>query len=351
MPAFDKTRDRRSSARASATPPTPPTVAQQRGTQSIVAGPDALFDEVDILARLPEPARRKMERLRAELSTLFLVEGKESEVRAELSREKAQLLAQLNRGRIDPDDPNVRAAQARIERLNAEIARNAEARDVRDGRLATLAPLMERIERYLARQSGPVTLYGGKPPSPRKGEAPLASVQRVRQEIAQAKAGLHTVRSAPIPSAVAKAKIKAEVEALAERGEPDTSPILEYSGSIEWPKESLHLEVFGAAMVDGKRAPVTGFAGSRDREGQPPDALGIMAWLFKSELIKALESQIDQDADDANALTDEEREAKERELLSAILHLERDEEFFIEQTHGEVARRPDADPRAVLGLT
>lgn len=94
----------------------------------------------DALAILPEPAREKLRRMREELSTLFLVATRASEEKSELTRETAQISSQLNPGRIDPDDPHVKVAQARIERLNADIARLAEARDVRDNRIAALGP-------------------------------------------------------------------------------------------------------------------------------------------------------------------------------------------------------------------
>lgn len=110
------------------------------------------------------------------------------------------------------------------------------------------------------------------------------------------------------------------------------------------------MEVFGAALVRANRAPVTGFAAFKDRETQPVDTHALVALLFKDQLLARLDSLVDAIADDGAALTDEAREAKEQELLASILRLEREEEFFLEQCHGEVIRRADADPRAVLGI-
>jgi hypothetical protein len=68
---------------------------------------------------------------------------------------------------------------------------------------------------------------------------------------------------------------------------------------------------------------------------------------------RAGEQEVDDLADDSQALDDAERGFREADLTARMLQTERVEEAFIEQAEAAgqtIARRPDADPRAVLGL-
>jgi hypothetical protein len=56
-----------------------------------------------------------------------------------------------------------------------------------------------------------------------------------------------------------------------------------------------------------------------------PDVLALLCWLHRDTLIARLESEIDIEADDANALTDEQRAIREAELLRDMLATERAE--------------------------
>jgi hypothetical protein len=84
-----------------------------------------------------------------------------------------------------------------------------------------------------------------------------------------------------------------------------------------------------------------------------PDALAVLCWLHHDSLIERLEAEIDDLADDSQALDDAERGYREADLTVRILQTERVEEAFIEQAEAAgqmIQRRADADPRAVLGL-
>src|SRR5207253_2358032 len=85
-----------------------------------------------------------------------------------------------------------------------------------------------------------------------------------------------------------------------------------------------------------------------------PDVLGLITWLMKDQLIARVEAQIDELADDENALDDAARVRREGDLLAEILVTERLEEATIEAFAADglsVPRRDDADFRAVLGIT
>lgn len=75
----------------------------------------------------------------------------------------------------------------------------------------------------------------------------------------------------------------------------------------------------------------------------------MLIWLFKPQLIDALEKEIDAIADDAAALSEADRDRLMAEVERDLLAVQRDEEFFIRQA-ANVARRRDAHPLAVLQL-
>ena len=75
----------------------------------------------------------------------------------------------------------------------------------------------------------------------------------------------------------------------------------------------------------------------------------MVAWLFKTQLIEALENEIDDIADDTGALSEGDRAKLLGEVERDLLAVQRDEEFFIRQA-ANVARRRDANPLAVLNL-
>lgn len=183
---------------------------------------------------------------------------------------------------------------------------------------------------------------------PKIGKGGIAeALQSVRESIARLAADQHTVESAAHPSSDVKLRMVAQIEALAERGAPNVSNAIEAGLDIRF------------ATID-IRSPLTGFVSST---GMPqlsgwashsaPDALALIGWLFKGQLIDALSDEIDALADDENALDDAARATKLEELRRAQLQSERLEERLIEIAAEEgrtIARRPSADPRAVLGL-
>ncbi|MDF1600332.1 hypothetical protein PZ895_11230, partial [Mesorhizobium sp. YIM 152430] len=76
----------------------------------------------------------------------------------------------------------------------------------------------------------------------------------------------------------------------------------------------------------------------------------FLVWMMRDEIKAKLGAMIDQ-ADVVGALTDEEQEERFRELSVRRLELERLEEATIVAAEAEgmfIARRADADPRAIL---
>src|SRR5205085_5806368 len=131
-----------------------------------------------------------------------------------------------------------------------------------------------------------------------------------------------------IPSTEAKKLARKQIEQLAERGQPDCYRLVAIGGEIRWPSVFVtHSEVTAS--------------------------LPFLAWLNKEALISAIDREIDNCANDKAALSDDTRQKKLSEALRDVLAHEREEEALIvqaEQLGFSILRRPDADPRAVLGL-
>ena len=84
-----------------------------------------------------------------------------------------------------------------------------------------------------------------------------------------------------------------------------------------------------------------------------PSALPLLFWLHRETLTERIEAEIDALADDANALTAEQRTEQVGEIDRDRLAIQREEEHWVSKAIEDGAnmlRRPDADPRAVLGL-
>ena len=67
------------------------------------------------------------------------------------------------------------------------------------------------------------------------------------------------------------------------------------------------------------------------------DGLALVTWLFKTQLIEALENEIDAIADDTAALSEGDRAKLLGEVERDMLAVEREEEFFIRAANDEGA--------------
>jgi hypothetical protein len=308
---------------------------------------DVALPGVDPLDRLPAEARETLLRLRDERDDLRAAVNAVADQREHLRREQQEAEAHVRRLRDPlarggyskkPDDPQVIASQGRVDRLFLERARVQSNYDARAGRWQTLARLVTNAEKWLASVPvGIAIVMHPADPKPRKGETVEAAIERLRQQRDELLAELRKLKSAPLPSAGAKARARTEIEALAQRGRPDVFRLIEHGEGIAWPSA---LATVTAYVAPGQEpTPMT---------ARSTDALALLAWLAKDELLEAIEAEIDQRADDANALTPAQRKKREAELADAILAVERDEAALVEQGGGE--HRPDLDPRALLGV-
>lgn len=175
------------------------------------------------------------------------------------------------------------------------------------------------------------------------------AVEDTRKKVANLWADLREFHARPRRSADIKAAARKLVEATAKA--PLVAQSIDHGDPIEWPIANIAAEVVGGIELDGRKVPISNSGAAAF--GGTNDALGILLWAFKDPIVAALDREIDLYADDANALSDEDRAKGEADLSSKILSVEREEEALIRMAEDRemvIPRRRDADPRAVLGL-
>ncbi|MER8745847.1 hypothetical protein NKH54_22585 [Mesorhizobium sp. M1004] len=164
----------------------------------------------------------------------------------------------------------------------------------------------------------------------------FASVEAARAEIDQIKAALDAAYVAPHPSSVVKAKIRHEIDSLANRGTPSLRAALAHGESVHWKHAPANVKL--TEDLATSRVAVTS-----------PDALGLIAWAFRDKLISLLDAEIDAFADDKAALSDEQRDTMIAKLSADLLAAERAEVALV--TSAGVDHRADVvDVRALLGI-
>lgn len=305
-------------------------------------------------ALLPANAKAKLEALRERRDELHAVinDLAEKVEQARLTKfEHERHLRSLQSRDILPqalpdDDPAVVRQREKIEAADAELRRLEDRRDARSAEWQGLGQPVDAAERWLASLPPDAVLEPAEVEVPKlnKSETPTTGVDRLRRKRRDLLADMQAVDAAPITSTTAKAKVRAEIEALADRGRPDLFGTIEHGDAIRWPESSISAPLLGFVAADG--APqLQGHA-----HAKVADSLALVAWLYKGDLLAALDAEVDSISDDAAALTDEERAARRADIAASVLDCERAECSLVESIGGAVAYRPDTDPRALLAV-
>lgn len=283
----------------------------------------------------------KLEAMRAEKDAMFaasrsagdsLRSAQEVVTRLEQERheyEYGSMSGPARKAALDEIDKAISLQRVEIRRLTAKYEEiNARTQAVGQ----PVAALERWIEDNRAVAVRPCPTLPRPPARPKDGWQ--AEVDRQRAVLRGLRADVHAVASAPIPAADAKARMRAEVAALAEAGAPDVGRCLE-GGSIRWPTTTLR-NVAGVPVAH-----------------EAIDAHGLWAWLNQAQLVALLDAEIDALAEPDRALTAAQRKAEDARLQAEILKTERQEEATIVAAAAEgvlVIRRADADPRAVFEI-
>jgi hypothetical protein len=139
----------------------------------------------------------------------------------------------------------------------------------------------------------------------------MDAIERLRRRGRELRADLHRIQSAPYPSSRAKQRMREQIEALAMQGAPSVSRLVELDGPVDFQTQHLRAEFHGElrAVVS---TPV-------------PDAVALMAWAFKDQLIQRLDAEITTESDDASAMSHGQRQQAEAETQTDLLEVERHE--------------------------
>jgi hypothetical protein len=243
-------------------------------------------------------------------------------------------------------------AKRELDRLRAEVEHTEDLHNIRSAKWKDLAQLIRSLESYLGNLDGiEIGTFTGEVIIPKFKGSLNDAVEAHRRRLRELLADAHRVRSAPRPSSYAKEQIAQWVTLLAGRGQPNLLSLVEQGrlDLISLPELTRPENLFGQTMVAGVVNSVTVAGISRQ-----PNLLAALAWLDKDRLLTRLNAEIDLLADDEHALTDQQRTEQLTEIAADALHVEREEEWLIEQAEAQgqqIARRPTADPRAILGLS
>jgi hypothetical protein len=245
--------------------------------------------------------------------------------------------------RLPDDDPQVASELEKLKDVVADLGRLGPLVGERLHRLQQFNRLLESVENYLNGPLGAVgaiKLHKGPAPSPQKRETAIEAIERCRRRLRELNADRHRIASAPWPSTEAKWRARAEIEALAERGQPSVLPLIESSdGSINWAERPCTDVIVANRLVSAFGDPA----------GMP-----LLFWLHREAIISKIEQKIDQFADDSSSLTGAQRREQIDEIDRDRLAVQRDEEHWVSKAVDQgitALRRPDADPRAVLALS
>jgi hypothetical protein len=166
------------------------------------------------------------------------------------------------------------------------------------------------------------------------------AIDRHRRRARELKADLHRITSAPYPASHAKARMREQVEVLAQRGAVNVSQLVEHNGDLEFPTQQTQVAILNA------QPGAVGFV-------QVPDTLALLAWTFKDSLLARIDAEVMAEADDAAALSIAERQRQEAVVQSDLLDVERQESSLVWRAKVEglpVEHRADANPLAVLSV-
>jgi hypothetical protein len=287
------------------------------------------FSLDQIAAQLPPIARRKLRALRSLAAESGMLQKASHDRRVELDNMARDLEYKIQVAEVRNDEAH------RIVSLREELQgvlddlRQLDAEKSRRSAIeANILQVLARLDQFLPMLDGVALQAVTTNAQPLDGESLADGITRIRREISRAVGEISRVKELPLPADELKARIRAEVEALAAQG----APKIDLSSG----KLALHFcddPLFGAPG-QAKSAP-------------PLSATRTLAFMFPDLLVECLTSAVDgvegiSTADKAQRLT---------ELEAHLLALERAEECFVEAalTQGiEAHRRPNASGFALL---
>ena len=252
---------------------------------------------------------------------------------------------------LDAEAPQVRSEQRKLERAEAEFKRLTTLQETRTVRWRAVGQLDQTVTDWLLRggipggcaleavEDAPISELLTKADGGRID----AAVERYRHRLRELAADLHRVNSAPWPSSLAKAAAKELIYRLADQGQPILDGAIEHGQEITFAKKRLTSEIYNVANSPGAIGYVS----------DAHDAVGLIAWMFRDQLLAKINAGFDQIAEDKIALDERQRAEALATINTDMLAIERLECACIwhADAKGEVIDfRPTTSPQAVLGV-
>jgi len=216
---------------------------------------------------------------------------------------------------------------------------------------ADLAECVERATELAARRTA---LSARAAPLEKRNE-------RCRERIAAATRGGAALRFLPLPAVEKKITLPAARERVlqinADIREIEAAP--HTSGEVKeiitrWVDEKLYAPGVGHLFDRGMEASGVYLHGAEVANAWAPDLVGFGLWLGgRDEIIRRLHAEADRLADDAHALSDDQRAQKIAKCKVELLQAERIEEAVAWQALQDgaaIVLRADADVRAILSI-
>jgi hypothetical protein len=231
--------------------------------------------------------------------------------------------------------PAQRAALAdRVEALKAEMTRIGEQQSGAHPGFAT-ADILD----FLIRQPASRTFTAARAPFPTlgKGETFCQALVKNRSEQYSLRDEITFVENAGTTIAAAKARMREQVRAIAERGRPDVRALFR-DDDIVWATDTFtagghgHHEYVVAATVK--------------------DAFALAVWANQEGIVVKLDRQIEATGNDAIALDADAKAQRLADLGARLLRLQRTAEAIIERLEGDSMslHRSCTDPLVLLGI-
>lgn len=304
----------------------------------------------DIAARLPPEAQRVFLSLADRVSdarSLSSGASEEASLAARRASDAKRALDEYERDVRHSMSPPVNS-HLEIERLRAVMQAAQDEWSRLSGRDAEASAKWQSLDKTYRRlvvyieslpRDRPIAVHKGAAPSLRKGESVADAIENRRRELRRLAADRHQIQCAPHPSGDVKQRARAQIMALAQRGACDAM------GAVENAELIRFNTVTTAASPDGFGNFV---------QGREVPSLEMIAWLFRDQLIAAVEREIGELSDDKAALDDRQRAERLATIERDRLSVEREEVHFIRLASEQGLALPfrgDCDCRALLGLS
>ncbi len=235
------------------------------------------------------------------------------------------------------DEPaHVVAQREHIERLKKHIGGIDQKIAHKDSAHAAITGLLQQtVYPWLEKITGLAPVSNDPPPRLPSAISP-ATLDDIRNVIAELRADLHDVLSAPRDAAEVKKLASELITGMSARGAPNINSLLDGIPEIQFPMQ------YKSELTNTKSMMV---------HVEQPMVKEILCWLHHDAMIARLNEEIDASVDPETTITEKERQEKVTALSASLLEQERLEEAIIEALPAGTLRRPDADPRAVFGLS